>query len=167
MRRFLIVLSTFLLVCIVCHAEELTDFWLDFGVGSHLPRPVLESGVLNYQFTASNTEKDLKCRIEDATKDDFLQYVEKLKKYGFTTTYESGFDSYYAYHEDTIYSVKVQFYKKSNSLEINAWAHSEPTVLDIRFPNTNVKVSQIKRPKRKGVSLVAHAFCHLSRYDLR
>lgn len=130
MKQILSVLVLILLLCSYSFAEDLSDFWLDFGVASHLPRPELESGDLEYEPHARNTEADLSCRLNEVTNKDFLQYIEKLKAYGYTTITEAGFDTFSAYHTSTEYSVYVEYSKKGKKMTIRAYAH-EPTVYDV------------------------------------
>lgn len=131
MKRILLTLAALILVASSAFASELNDYWLDFGVGSHLPRPELESGLLDYDQNAKNTEKQLSCKIINAIEDDFQKYIAKLKEYGFTTVMEAGFNSYYAYHTSTEYTVSVTYYKKSGTMEITSWSNVEDTVYDI------------------------------------
>ena len=130
MKRVLSILAVLMLLVPASFADELTDYWLDFGVGSHIPRPVLESGVLEYSSTATNTETRLSCRLSGVTKNDFEQYAEKLKEYGFTTIKEAGFDSFYAYHDSFEYSVYVNYHKGRGDMDIND-EFREPTAYDV------------------------------------
>lgn len=93
--------------------------WKNIYMHEVLPEPNSDEGKI-----ITNSDKDLSIYIHKQTKEDYINYIEKCKKKGFTINSENDTLSYNAFNEEG-YKLRIYYSEYSNKYNIDLEAPME------------------------------------------
>lgn len=122
-----------------CSPKKLEKInWPTSGLASEVPTPNMKYGSIGY-----NTEDMFSADMDEADKDDFVEYVDMCKEAGFVIDENVSDNSFAAYDEEGV-KVDIYYNKIADSVDIHVYASVSNK--EYIWPNSKI-ANMLPKPK--------------------